>query len=271
MKKSYEDAVKELTLMLMYLTRHQENNEYCRYRELSWKGYDFDVMEKLEEEDLLWQPRNRKGYNKYLYLTEDGRSRAKDLLMQYGFSDKAITEKFDFRTIRPEETEQAVRIEQICFPPNEACSEKDMKDRIVVAADLFLVAVDKATGNIAGFLNGIATNEYAFRDEFFTVASLHDANGKNIMILGLDVLPEYRNRGLAHEIVYQYLRRESDRDRKSIILTCLDDKVKFYEEMGFADRGIAASIWGGEEWHEMVCVIQNTNLAEELEKRIDTL
>jgi hypothetical protein len=24
-----------------------------------------------------------------------------------------------------------------------------------------------------------------------------------------------------------------------------------YEKMGFADKGIADSTWGGEEWHEM--------------------
>lgn len=33
--------------------------------------------------------------------------------------------------------------------------------------ELFLVAVDKETGKIAGFLNGPATNEIRFRDEFF--------------------------------------------------------------------------------------------------------
>lgn len=41
-----------------------------------------------------------------------------------------IRDRFEFRDIRPEETEEAVEIEQICFPPNEACSKKHMKDRI---------------------------------------------------------------------------------------------------------------------------------------------
>jgi hypothetical protein len=36
-----------------------------------------------------------------------------------------------------------------------------------------------------------------------------------------------------------------------LILTCLKSKVKMYEKMGFVDRGIANSTWGGEEWHEM--------------------
>ncbi|MCD7818976.1 MAG: GNAT family N-acetyltransferase, partial [Lachnospiraceae bacterium] len=84
-----------------------------------------------------------------------------------------MLEKFEFRTVLISEAKQVADIEQVCFPPNEACSEKYMTDRVEAASDLFLVAVDKENGKIAGFLNGIATNEAAFRDEFFTDASLH--------------------------------------------------------------------------------------------------
>ena len=42
-RKTYEEAVRELSLMLMYLTRVGDNNEFCRYRELSWKGYNFEL------------------------------------------------------------------------------------------------------------------------------------------------------------------------------------------------------------------------------------
>ena len=166
-----------------------------------------------------------------------------------------LTERFEFRNIRPGEADQAVMIEQICFPPNEACSEKNMKERIERVPELFLVAADKKTGKLAGFLNGIATDETSFRDEFFTDADLHDADGKNIMLLGLDVLPEYRGQGLARELMHQYLRREREKGRRKVILTCLQSKVTMYEKMGFCDDGIADSSWGGEQWHEMSCVI----------------
>jgi ribosomal protein S18 acetylase RimI-like enzyme len=72
-----------------------------------------------------------------------------------------------------------------------------MKARIAVAADLFFVAIDRQSGKMAGFVNGIATDESKLRDEFYTDASLHDPKGKNAMILGVDVLPEYRGRGHA--------------------------------------------------------------------------
>ncbi len=166
-----------------------------------------------------------------------------------------LIDRLEFRTIHAEEADQAVLIEQICFPPNEACSEKHMKDRIAKAPELFLVAVDKETGKIAGFLNGLSTDEATFRDEFFTDAELYNPNGKNVMLLGLDVLPEYRRQGLAREIVNQYIRRERENNRQKLILTCLRSKVEMYEKMGFSDLGIADSTWGGEEWHEMSCDI----------------
>ena len=170
-----------------------------------------------------------------------------------------MEKRFEFRNIRQDEADQAVEIEQICFPPHEACSEKHMKERIERAAELFLVAVDKENGKIAGFLNGVATNESSFRDEFFTDISLYEPDGENIMLVGLDVLPEYRGQGLAKEIVNQYMRREREKYRKSLILTCLQPKVKMYQKMGFQDNGIANSTWGGEEWHEMQYILTKIN------------
>ncbi len=162
-----------------------------------------------------------------------------------------IRQSFLFREILPEEAAQAAAIEQICFPPNEACSETMMRERIKKAPELFLVAEDRQTGRLAGFLCGLSTDEEAFRDAFFTDADLYDPDGANVMLLGLDVLPEYRGRGLARELVTRYRDREAARGRKRLILTCLESRVAMYEKMGFRDLGIADSAWGGEAWHEM--------------------
>ena len=60
---------------------------------------------------------------------------------------------------------------------------------------------------------------------------------------------------LARELMYQYLRREQERDRKMVVLTCVKSKVKMYEKMGFTDHGLSQSVWGGEQWNEMSCVL----------------
>lgn len=167
-----------------------------------------------------------------------------------------MKKEFIFRTILPEEADQAVKIEQICFPPNEACAPADMMRRTENVSDLFLVAVDPQIGRIAGFLNGMSTNETAFRDAFFRDTSLYQPDGENIMLLGLDVLPEYRRQGLASELVKRYAAREAARGRKRLILTCLESRIGMYRKMGFSDLGLSASSWGGEKWHEMVYDLQ---------------
>lgn len=172
-------------------------------------------------------------------------------------TNKEIGERFEFRDILKEEAAQAAAIEKICFPPNEACSETMMRERVLAAPELFLVAVDRETGKIAGFLNGLSTDEDFFRDQFFTNVKLYDPSGKNVMLLGLDVLPEYRMQGLARELMSRYLHREQQKGRSTVILTCLDSKVQMYEKMGFKNRGMADSSWGGEQWFEMSCELEH--------------
>lgn len=169
---------------------------------------------------------------------------------------RILHEAYEFRNIKREEAEQTVIIEEICFPPNEACSRKMMLERVAAAPECFIVAVDKTIGKIAGFLNGLSTEETVFRDEFFTDAGLYDPNGKIVMLLGLDVLPQYRHQGLAREIVRQYVLWARENGKELLILTCLDEKVHMYEKMGFCDKGISGSKWGGEKWHEMTYRIE---------------
>ena len=119
-----------------------------------------------------------------------------------------LSELFTFRNVKEEEADQTIEIENICFPSNEACTPESMAERASQAQEKFQQAVDKKTDKIAGFLNGIATDEDVFRDEFFTNITLHNKNGKNIMLLGLDVLSEYRGQGLAREIFVRFLARE---------------------------------------------------------------
>ncbi|MBR3635675.1 MAG: GNAT family N-acetyltransferase [Lachnospiraceae bacterium] len=166
-------------------------------------------------------------------------------------SDSALHERFEFRTINKNEADEVSDIEQICFPPNEACTPKRMHERVEAAGDIFLVAYDKQSKRIAGFVNGIATDCDDLKDEFFTDASLHKKDGKNIMICGVSVLPEYRGQGLAREMISVYCKRECENNRERLVLTCEPDKIKMYEKFGFADMGESDSAWGGVKWHQM--------------------
>jgi hypothetical protein len=72
-----EEAIHDLTLMLAYLTSWTERpNELPRF----WKGYDFDVLNALAEQNSISDSRRAKS----AYLTEDGVERARRLLAQFG-------------------------------------------------------------------------------------------------------------------------------------------------------------------------------------------
>ncbi len=254
-KKTREEAIEELSLMLMYLTRFSDDDEFCRYMEMAWKNYAFDALNALDQKELIFQPRSSRGYSKYAYLTESGKARARALLQEYNLADKELYEAYEFREIRTDEAEQVALIETICFPQEEACKPEIMKARVQMFPENFLVAVSRETGKMVGFINGLSTDEINLRDEFYKDPKLHVPSGKNMMILGVDVLPEYRKQGIAREMIYNFLRRENDRNRRFVILTCLSNKVKMYKKFGFRDYGEADSSWGGKKWHEMVYVL----------------
>ncbi|UAL47951.1 DUF6429 family protein [Sutcliffiella horikoshii] len=73
-----EERIKELTLLLLYLTSWEEKNIPGEMRR-SWKGYDFDILNQLSEQDFL-HGGNR---SKSVYLTEEGIEEAKKLAQKY--------------------------------------------------------------------------------------------------------------------------------------------------------------------------------------------
>lgn len=74
------ETVKELTLILMYLTSFYDSK---MAKELdvrsAWKGYDFDILNQLNEEDLAVG----KAHNKSVCLTQEGIELAKQLCQKY--------------------------------------------------------------------------------------------------------------------------------------------------------------------------------------------
>lgn len=49
-----KDKIKELTLIMMYLTSWQEKNEFTNDNDcLTWKGYDFNNLNTLDNEKYI--------------------------------------------------------------------------------------------------------------------------------------------------------------------------------------------------------------------------
>ena len=81
-----EEKIKELTLLLLYLTSWKEKDIFGDDCMRAWKGYDFDVLNHLDDEDFIRQG-DRPSRRKSVYLTETGIDYAKELLEKYGISD----------------------------------------------------------------------------------------------------------------------------------------------------------------------------------------
>ena len=96
-----------------------------------------------------------------------------------------------------------------------------------------------------------SSDEEKLRDEFFVDVTLHDPAAQTDFLMGLDVLPEYRGKGLARELMRLYGIQAQVKGRLRMVLTAHEEKVGMYEKMGFTDLGISGSVWGGNPWHEM--------------------
>ena len=95
-----KDTLKELTLMLMYLTSWEESlvpgirkkpdhaGIYPKAR-ICWKGYDFDILNELTDEGLV----NAGGRSKSASFADEGEAKALELLKQYGITVDQQDEK----------------------------------------------------------------------------------------------------------------------------------------------------------------------------------
>lgn len=83
-KTSPEKAVKELTMLLMYLTRFNENSRIASQQDMAWKGYDFDIINELDKEDCIQQGSRR---SKSVVITDEGMKLSRELLAKYNISD----------------------------------------------------------------------------------------------------------------------------------------------------------------------------------------
>ena len=85
-----KDTVKDLTLMLMYLTSweerlvpdlHEKPDRLGFHLQIrrTWKGYDFGILNELTEEGLV----NARNRSKSASFTDEGVAKALELLKRY--------------------------------------------------------------------------------------------------------------------------------------------------------------------------------------------
>ena len=74
-----EEKVKELTMLLLYLTSWKEKDDDFDVLPRSWKGYPLEVLNELTDENLIRGSKRAKS----VYLSEAGVHKAEALLEKY--------------------------------------------------------------------------------------------------------------------------------------------------------------------------------------------
>lgn len=154
------------------------------------------------------------------------------------------------RKVKAEDLDAVVNVEAECFPEAEAATRLSLKNRIKTFPDSFYVA--EIDGRIIGFVNGCVTNSKTIYDELFSDSSLHDSNGFYQAIFGLDVIPEYRNQGIAAKLMDHLIEATRKQGRKGLILTCKEHLIHYYSKFGFCNLGVSDSTHGGAVWYDMI-------------------
>ncbi len=158
--------------------------------------------------------------------------------------------EWNFRTAQLSDLDRVTEIEYICFPAEQAATRAAFEQRIKTFPSHFILLEHEGTP--IGFVNGAVLDARYIEDEMYERTDSHNERGAYQSVYGLDVLPEYRGRGLAHKLMAQLIDQAKKEGRRGVTLTCLDEKIGFYETMGFKNEGVSASSHGGVVWNNMI-------------------
>jgi GNAT superfamily N-acetyltransferase len=144
-------------------------------------------------------------------------------------------------------------VENACFPTAEAATEAAFRSRIATFPERFLVAEED--GHIVGLINGCCTTAPVLEDVLYEENCPHSLSNPWQTVFGLAVRPEYQHRGIAKALMSQLIDLCRNGAQVGIILTCKQEKIGFYESMGFRCRGVSDSSHGGAQWYDMVLTL----------------
>lgn len=153
------------------------------------------------------------------------------------------------RKARIGDLDDIARIEQQCFPVQEAATKEQIRERMKHFGSHFYVI--ECAGTTVGFINGMVTDEETISDEMYENALLHNEQGRWQSVFGLDVVSEFRNRGFATMLMKALIQDAEKEKRDGVILTCKENLIPFYEGLGFKNQGVSASVHGGAVWYDM--------------------
>lgn len=141
-------------------------------------------------------------------------------------------------------------VEKACFPPAEAATADELRDRLAHYAAHFWLLFDEK-GDLVSFVDGMVTDERDLTDAMYAQAAMHDEKGAWQMIFGVNTLPSCRRHGYAGKLLEAAIADARQQGRQGLVLTCKDKLLPYYAKFGFQNEGISASVHGGATWYQM--------------------
>jgi ribosomal protein S18 acetylase RimI-like enzyme len=160
-----------------------------------------------------------------------------------------VLEMLIIRNATMKDLPDIVIIEHICFPIEEAATEGALKKRIQYIPDSFFVAEEN--GVIIGLVNGPVIETEFITDDLFDEINPNPSSGGHQTVLGVAVTPHFQTRGVATALLSHLEKDAAGKKRVSITLTCKEDLIRFYENIGYRNMGVSKSEHGGVTWYNM--------------------
>ena len=159
-------------------------------------------------------------------------------------------------TVRPavmDDLDRCAAVEAACFPPEQAASREKIRDRIEAYGDHILVG--ELDGAVIGYVMGPVIGQDAIEDEMFDNTDCHGEENPWQSVFSLAVHPDWRGRGYSRKLLDALVDLARQEGRKGIALTCLEEKMAYYESFGFKNHGVSKSVHGGAVWYDMVLTV----------------
>jgi len=153
------------------------------------------------------------------------------------------------RSAQPTDLEQCYEVEISGFSPEEAASRETIKLRMNTFPQGFFVAENGV--RVIGMINGGCTFKEDISDEELKQLIGHDPEGSNMVVFALVVLPEYRNMGIARQLMLHFAEESRRLNKQNVLLLCKQQLMSYYQNLGFEHLGESRSTHGGAAWHTM--------------------
>jgi len=86
-RKGAVEAIEDLTMILLYLTKFTEKDGGFEMKNMSWNGYPFSILNKFADEGLIEQGKHP-SRSKRVWIRPEGIEYAQKLLEKYEIKDR---------------------------------------------------------------------------------------------------------------------------------------------------------------------------------------